>query len=192
MDSIVRDYLAFSRPLSDLRPEPVDALGIARDVVAVLEARAEGSGIALSAEGEPCPLVADGRRLREALLNLADNALAATPAGGRVVLRAAPRPSGAEIVIEDTGSGLAPEIARAPGSAFVTTKEEGTGLGLVLARGSRRPPRPPRRAIRPPASASGSRPSRGPSSPRPWPPRGATVPRLPVGSAFPASPSSTE
>ena len=132
MDLIVRDYLAFARPLADLELAPVELRTLADDVLAVLEARAQLAGVALTARGGPCTVTADARRLREAVFNLADNALAATPSGGHVSIEIAALGSGAEIAVEDTGHGIAPEIAAAP--AFTTTRPEGTGLGLTIAR----------------------------------------------------------
>jgi signal transduction histidine kinase len=132
MDAIVGDYLSFARPLSELDPHPVDLTELARDVVAVLEARAEASGVRIEARGEPAPMVADPRRLREALLNLAANAVAATPRGGHVALRVDGGEREVRVIVEDTGAGMPEAIA--VGTPFVTTKEGGTGLGIVLAR----------------------------------------------------------
>ncbi len=134
MAEIVGDYLAFARPLSDLKKERVGLLGIARDVVDVLEARAEKAGVSLSAAGQDPVVFADPRRLREALLNLADNALRATPSGGEVILRVEAEDTEVRVAVEDTGRGLPEIVARDPGAPFVTTREDGTGLGLTLAR----------------------------------------------------------
>src|SRR5439155_3803306 len=51
METILNEYLSFSRPLEDIAPEPIDLATIARDVVDVLEGRAQSAGIALSFEG---------------------------------------------------------------------------------------------------------------------------------------------
>lgn len=132
MDAIVRDYLAFARPLADLELGSVDLALVAGDVVSVLEDRARLANVALAARGGSGPVRADARRLREAIFNLVDNALAATPPGGRVTIEVTAVPGGAEVAIEDTGTGIAPELATAP--AFTTTRAEGTGLGLTIAR----------------------------------------------------------
>lgn len=128
MDGIVRDYLAFARPLADLELAPVELRALADDVIAVLEARAELARVALTATGGRCTVTADARRVREAVFNLVDNALAASPAGGHVTIEIEPQ----AITITDTGAGLSPELAAAP--AFTTTRTEGTGLGLTIAR----------------------------------------------------------
>ncbi len=134
MHVIVRDYLSFARPLAELELARVDLRGVADDVVDVLADRAQLARVALRASGAPLAITGDARRLREALLNLVDNAIAATPAGGAVVVDVAADRRGARIRVEDTGAGIAPELADAP--AFTTTRADGTGLGLTIARGA--------------------------------------------------------
>jgi signal transduction histidine kinase len=134
MDGIVRDYLSFARPLADLELAPVDLRRLADDVVSVLVDRAQLAKVTLLASGPSLSITGDSRRLREALFNLADNAIAATPAGGTVELIVATAKRGARISVEDTGSGMPPELHDAP--AFTTTRPDGTGLGLTIARGA--------------------------------------------------------
>lgn len=136
IEALVRDYLSFARPLDLLRPEDVDLALLLPDVAAALEARAQRGGVALVLAGPPSLRVrADPRRVREAVVNLLGNALEATPAGGRVTLTWGDAPGGGvRLEVHDTGRGMAPdELARA-GTAFFTTRADGTGLGLVLAR----------------------------------------------------------
>jgi signal transduction histidine kinase len=135
MEGILRDYLSFSRPLEDLRTRPVDLVGIADDVLAVLEARAEVAGVTLGRSGEGVAAVGDPRRLKEALLNLVANALEATPRGGSVEVTLTAGGDEATIAVRDTGKGMAPEDLARVGTPFFTKREGGTGLGVVLARG---------------------------------------------------------
>lgn len=134
MQSILQGYLSFSRPLESLRPEPLRLEALADDVLAVLEARAEEAGVALRRVGE-ARLTGDGRRLKEALLNLVANAIEATPPGGEVTLRVGAGDGTARIAVHDTGPGMAPEVLARLGTPFFTTREQGTGLGVLLARG---------------------------------------------------------
>jgi two-component system, NtrC family, sensor histidine kinase HydH len=77
---------------------------------------------------------ADPRRLEEALLNLVANAIEATPPGGEVAVEVRPYGGQAEILVRDTGSGMLPDTLRRLGTPFFTTRDDGTGLGVVLAR----------------------------------------------------------
>jgi signal transduction histidine kinase len=136
MEGILGDYLSFSRPLEDLKQQPVELGALADDVCSVLEARAEVAGIALRRTGGPARVVGDPRRLKEALLNFVSNALEATPRLGEVevAITAGGEGEDARVEIRDTGRGMsADELARV-GTPFFTTRDGGTGLGVVLAR----------------------------------------------------------
>src|SRR5690606_3816162 len=82
---------------------------------------------------------ADARQLGRAIGNLIDNAIAATPRDGRILVALSRRKQGARIVISDNGAGMKPsEMARALDGYRIGTdgKPEGRrgGLGLPLAR----------------------------------------------------------
>jgi signal transduction histidine kinase len=82
---------------------------------------------------------ADERKIKQVLLNLLSNAVKFTPEGGRVNVRAGLDGDVVEIAVADTGVGIAPEDQAAVFEEFrqvgdVTTRREGTGLGLALAR----------------------------------------------------------
>jgi signal transduction histidine kinase len=73
-------------------------------------------------------------RLQQAVLNLALNAIQASPRGGRVTLSARLREGQAVLTVSDTGPGIPPELVPTLFEAKVTTKPGGTGLGLPLVR----------------------------------------------------------
>lgn len=133
MRHVVDEYLSFSRPLEKLRLEPVSLGDLAQEVVAVLAGRADHAGVALEASGDAVA-VADPRRLKEALLNVVANALEATPPGGLVTAAVSAEGDLARITVTDTGTGMAPEVLARIGTPFYTTRESGTGLGVLLAR----------------------------------------------------------
>jgi signal transduction histidine kinase len=134
MENILRDYLSFARPLTDLRKERVDVGAVADDVIAILEARAETAGVTLTRTGGPAVVEADPRRLKEALLNLVANALDATGREGAVEVTVSGGERAATVRVRDTGKGIKPEDLTKLGTPFFTTREGGTGLGVVLAR----------------------------------------------------------
>jgi two-component system, NtrC family, sensor kinase len=85
-------------------------------------------------------IVADERKVKQILLNLLSNAVKFTPEGGRVGLTATAADSVITIAVRDTGIGIAPEDQAAIFEEFRqvghddTRKQEGTGLGLTLAK----------------------------------------------------------
>jgi signal transduction histidine kinase len=136
METILREYLSFARPLEDLAPAQVDLATVAGDVVAVLAGRADQGRLTIRLDGRPAPLSADPRRLREALINLLANAVEATPPGGRIEVSTYPVAGGGGVVsIRDSGRGIAAANLDRLGGSFFTTRDEGTGLGVVLAHG---------------------------------------------------------
>jgi signal transduction histidine kinase len=133
METILAEYLSFSRPLEDLKPEALDVAELSRDVLEVLAGRADQAGVSLALEGNHTKVEGDPRRLKEALINLVANAIEATPNGGAVVLRV--RNGGTDVVVEveDTGRGISADDLARLGTSFFTTRPNGTGLGVVLA-----------------------------------------------------------
>jgi signal transduction histidine kinase len=133
MQEILQNYLSFTRPLQRLTPSRVDLGPLVSETLVVLSARADDARVRLYAQGD-ATLEADPRRLKEALLNLVANAIEATPPEGEVVVEVRPAGDAAEIVVRDTGRGMPAETLRRIGTPFFTTRDDGTGLGVVLAR----------------------------------------------------------
>jgi signal transduction histidine kinase len=85
-------------------------------------------------------IVADERKVKQILLNLLSNAVKFTPEGGRVGLSATVAAGVIAISVSDTGIGIAPEDQAAIFEEFRQVgredarKQEGTGLGLTLAK----------------------------------------------------------
>jgi signal transduction histidine kinase len=133
METILREYLSFSRPLEDLKPQKLDVTELSRDVLEVLAGRADQAGVSLALEGAGTRVEGDPRRLKEALINLVSNAIEATPQGGAVTLRVKNGGPDAVVEVEDTGRGISQEDLGRLGTSFFTTRANGTGLGVVLA-----------------------------------------------------------
>ncbi len=114
------------------------------DVVQILGERAAQRGVDLTSDVAPdTPLVhADGDQLRQVLINLVDNAIKYTPAGGDVRIYArgidGAAPPGVEIAVADTGGGIpSRDLPRLTERFFRVDKARsrelgGTGLGLAI------------------------------------------------------------
>ena len=139
MGATLDAYLSHARPLDDLRWQSADAGQIAQEVVAAVEGRAHVAGVALRCEGMqevgagPRILV-DPSRLTDALLNVVSNALDATPREGEVRLALVRDDRWLAYIVEDTGPGMDAETLERLGTPYFTTRDGGTGLGVVLAR----------------------------------------------------------
>lgn len=82
-------------------------------------------------DGVP-PLTGDPVQLRQAFVNLLDNAIQAASPQGAVLVRARGAEGAVEIDVEDTGPGVDPAIRRRLFEPLITTKQRGIGLGLAL------------------------------------------------------------
>ncbi len=133
LDRVVRTFLDFNRPV-ELAPEDVNTGELAADILRLLEPEAAGQGIELSLEQPARPVVvrADPGLLRQALLNIAVNALEAMPRGGS--LRVTIQSAGQNCIIRlsDTGPGVAPEERERIFQLYFTTKTKGSGIGLAM------------------------------------------------------------
>jgi two-component system, NtrC family, sensor histidine kinase HydH len=133
MQSILEEFLNLSRPLVPLVLAQTDLRELSREVLRLHEGSALERGVKLELTGEPAPLLCDPRKVRQVLINLVQNALHASPRGARVTLQVLP---GAEtrVLVIDQGPGLPPEMLDRVFEAGVTNKEQGSGIGLVVAR----------------------------------------------------------
>jgi signal transduction histidine kinase len=103
------------------------------------ELERQGVGLEVRVEPELPPVVVDVLQIEQVVINLVRNAgEALAEAGrydGRVWIEAQRDPAGlVRIRVRDNGPGFDPELADAAGNPFATTKQDGMGLGLSLAR----------------------------------------------------------
>ncbi len=132
--TLLKSYLTLSKPLTALTLAEVDLRAVLEDLAGVLEARAAERNVKLQLEGEQVTLLADRRRLRDALLNLALNSLAAMPNGGTLWLAVAQRDGVVRVTVEDDGVGMDEHLVARLGRPFTSETEDGNGLGVPIAR----------------------------------------------------------
>jgi len=145
---ITEGYLRFARLPAPQKTE-TDVGDLCAGLVAFTQGDAASRGVNVELHVEPAlPAVAiDADRLRQALLNLLRNGLEAAGKGGTVRVSArrldgardageddGSDGEGVELVVEDNGPGVPAASRDQIFSPFFTTKKEGTGLGLVVAR----------------------------------------------------------
>jgi signal transduction histidine kinase len=136
LQAIVDGFLGFTRGLDDLRLARVVPYDVARELVVLLEMRAAEAGVAIEVVGdERADVVADARKLRQALLNVVMNALQASPSGSVVTIGIARGgPDMLRIRVVDRGSGMKPAILDRIRKPYFTTRAGGSGLGVAIAR----------------------------------------------------------
>src|SRR5215204_938910 len=146
--NLTRQLLAFSRRHM-LNPKTVDINGVLERTRLLIEHSVpENIHLEFDLRGDQCPARVDISEFEAAVLNVAVNARDAMPEGGRLKFSVRdvllPFPDGPptappanpgryiELVIEDTGHGMTPEILAHAYEPFFTTKEVGKGTGLGL------------------------------------------------------------
>jgi signal transduction histidine kinase len=136
MQAILDEFLNFSRPLVPLALGDHDAGELCREVAALHEGLAHERGVELEVDAAgPAPARCDPRKVKQVLINLVQNALDASPPESVVLLRASPEAGGgARVVVADRGLGLDPALGGQVFDPGVTTKAQGSGLGLTIAR----------------------------------------------------------
>jgi|SRR5215510_2591110 len=135
LDEWVRELLAAWRS-SGLPSEQVDLNRLIRETLEGVTPELRRRGIELILHQDPLPAVRGSRApLAHALRNIVTNAIDAMTHGGCLRVEShVTRNGSAEIVVEDTGSGMPGRVRRRVFRPLFTTKPEGIGLGLFLAR----------------------------------------------------------
>jgi len=76
----------------------------------------------------------DPKQMKQVLINIVKNSVEAMSQGGKLSIETRLKDDCIEILISDTGKGIAPQDLKDIFNPFVTTKPKGTGLGLAISR----------------------------------------------------------
>lgn len=133
MESMVKDMLAFARPLK-LQRSVNDFNKFVQETVEIAQESALKYNVKLQHDSDDrsVPLNFDKHRLQQALLNLISNAIEASPEGEAVTVTVSLTGKRIQVDIADRGEGIRPENREEMFAPFFTTKKEGTGLGLAI------------------------------------------------------------
>jgi len=131
---VVDELLAFGQDRTlNLYPQAVGTL--IDECLEECRPRAAKRQVALDVTG-PADLEAtlDKHKIKQALENVLDNAIDAAPPGSRVEVSTAADNGVVRILVRDHGTGVAPDVRDRLFTPFCTTKPDGVGLGLALAK----------------------------------------------------------
>jgi len=138
LERLVTDFLSYARPRA-LEVEEVEVEELLEQVRAILEGEARSRSVALEVGDRTGGMTVrvDPGQMRQLLLNLAQNAIAAAEGrpDGQVVLAAEPRDLReglVELIVEDNGAGIAADQVERIFDVFYSSRKGGTGLGLAI------------------------------------------------------------
>ncbi|MCI3923037.1 PAS domain S-box protein [Paenibacillus sp. TRM 82003] len=131
---IVDEFMSLAKPqIGTFREQCIEP--ILRNVISLLEAEANLYNVSLELtlppESMPAVRCAENR-IKQVFVNTLKNAIQAMPRGGVVRVTAWSGTEGIRVRIQDEGEGIPEEIIQRIGEPFFTTKNEGTGLGLMI------------------------------------------------------------
>jgi len=133
LSELINDLMLFARPraprlhATELRALVSDAITIARRDPAAAQTEITIDGAELTAE-------VDAEMIRASVLNLLLNAVQAMAGNGRIRVMLRRRSTFADVVVHDSGPGIAEDIRDQVLEPFFTTKARGGGLGLPIAK----------------------------------------------------------
>ncbi len=132
LDRILTDFRRYAT-LPPLTFETCDLAVLIEEVLDFNEPEAQRQNVQVNREIQELPPVQlDPSQFKQALLNLIINGVQAMEDGGTLTVRAEPLNGGIQIDVEDTGQGIEPGQLDKIFDLFISTKEEGTGVGLTI------------------------------------------------------------
>ncbi|NLP52406.1 ATP-binding protein [Bacillus sp. RO1] len=132
IELISNEMLVLAKPQAKFL-ESVDMVKVLKNVVFLLDSQALFLNIGIKLEvAESLMHDCVESEMKQVFINLLKNAFEAMPRGGEVTIRLKETAESVYVEFEDQGVGISPEKIKELGKPFFTTKEKGTGLGLLV------------------------------------------------------------
>jgi PAS domain S-box-containing protein len=133
INTIVGEFLVMAKPTAAVFAEK-DVLVLIQDVITLISTQSIMNNVQVFTDYEsPLPMIScEENQLKQVFLNLMKNSIEAMPNGGKIEVSIKEKGEGkVSIQIIDDGIGIPQERMSTLGEPFYTTKEKGTGLGLM-------------------------------------------------------------
>lgn len=135
INEIVSEFLVIAKP-QPLKFERRNLIGILKNIISLLESQAIINNVQIVRDWEDIEefeLECDENQLKQVFINILKNGVEAMPKGGQLILSVI-RPDHGRVLIQfaDQGQGIPEDRLPHLGEPFYTTKEKGTGLGLMV------------------------------------------------------------
>lgn len=132
INEIIRQFLQFTRP-GELNKQPVNIGNLLQQTAILIESPAKLRGVKVIQHMQQLPdIYADAGKLKQAFLNIAQNAVAACTQGDSITIAGRHTADSIIIDLSDTGRGMSQENLNKIFNLYFTTKESGSGIGLSV------------------------------------------------------------
>ncbi|MCM3584412.1 PAS domain S-box protein [Mesobacillus maritimus] len=133
IDLITNEFLILAKPQAK-KYSRTSIRSLLKAFLPLVETQANMSNIEIVSQiDEFLPdIYCDPNQVKQVFLNVIKNAMESMPDGGRITIHVRKREGHIQILITDQGCGIAPERLKQIGEPFYSTKEKGTGLGLMI------------------------------------------------------------
>jgi two-component system sporulation sensor kinase A len=133
IELILSELLMLAKP-QETQFKKANLVTLLQDVALLLETQANLNSISIKQkhEKEHVMINCDSNQLKQVFINLLKNAIDAMPKGGKVSVFTKREDNSVSIMVKDEGEGIPDELIKRIGEPFLTTKEKGNGLGLMI------------------------------------------------------------
>lgn len=133
IESIITEFLVLAKPQA-VQYKQNDICKIMQDTIDLISAQAMMHNVQIIADFERAlpPVYCEPNQLKQVFINILKNAIEVMPKGGDITVRIARAGCHVRISITDQGCGIPKDKIKKLGEPFYTTKERGTGLGLMV------------------------------------------------------------
>ncbi|WP_078434545.1 PAS domain S-box protein [Metabacillus halosaccharovorans] len=133
IEMILSELLMLAKP-QETKFTKTDLVILLNDVAILLETQGNMNNVSILQEHSfpELQINCDENQLKQVFINLFKNAIDAMPKGGKVKVLTEKINHSVKIIVKDEGEGIPPEFLERIGEPFLTTKEKGNGLGLMI------------------------------------------------------------
>ncbi|MCY9203406.1 PAS domain-containing protein [Bacillus atrophaeus] len=134
IELILSELLMLAKPQQHAFKEHLNLKKLISEVTALLETQANLNGIFIKTAFKRDSIFINGdqNQLKQVFINLIKNAVESMPDGGTVEIDTTEDEHSVHVTIKDEGEGIPEKVLKRIGEPFLTTKEKGTGLGLMV------------------------------------------------------------
>ncbi|MCL7747159.1 PAS domain-containing protein [Halalkalibacter alkaliphilus] len=134
VEAIIYEYLTLAKPNFDNHFEELDILNLVNQILTLTKTQSNMNNVTLEFEYEQVPfIIGMEKQLKQVFINLIRNSIEAVADNGTITIRILNHPDNQICIqVEDNGCGISKERIERLGEPFYSTKEKGTGLGLMV------------------------------------------------------------